>query len=56
MKKLLAIILAVAMLLCFAGCGSEKTDDKVLKVATNAEFEPFESLTLTATTLVLTLI
>ena len=44
MKKLLAIILAVAMLLCFAGCGSEKTDDKVLKVATNAEFEPFESL------------
>jgi ABC-type amino acid transport substrate-binding protein len=44
MKKLLAIILAVAMLLCFAGCGSKKTDDKVLKVATNAEFEPFESL------------
>lgn len=44
MKKLLAIVLALAMLLCFAGCGGEKTDEKVLKVATNAEFEPFESL------------
>jgi len=44
MKKLLALVLSLAMLLCFAGCGAEKTDDKVLKVATNAEFEPFESL------------
>ncbi len=44
MKKLLALVLALAMLFCFAGCGEEKTDDKVLKIATNAEFEPFESL------------
>lgn len=39
MKKLLALVLSLAMLLCFAGCGTEK-----LLVATNAEFEPFESL------------
>lgn len=44
MKKLLALVLALVMLLSFAGCGAEKTDDKVLKIATNAEFEPFESL------------
>lgn len=44
MKKLLALVLAIAMLFCFAGCGTEKTDEKVLKIATNAEFEPFESL------------
>ena len=31
------------MLLSFAGCGA-RTDDNVLKIATNAEFEPFESL------------
>lgn len=44
MKKLLALVLALVMLFSFAGCGGEKTDDKVLKIATNAEFEPFESL------------
>ena len=44
MKKLLALVLALVMLFSFAGCGAEKKDDKVLKVATNAEFEPFESL------------
>lgn len=44
MKKIIALVLALAMLLCFAGCGAEKTDEKVLKIATNAEFEPFESL------------
>jgi polar amino acid transport system substrate-binding protein len=44
MKKLLAIVLALALLvLCCAGCGSK--EDKKLLVATNAEFEPFESLT-----------
>lgn len=43
MKKIIALVLALAMLLCFAGCG-EKEDANVLKVATNAEFEPFESL------------
>jgi polar amino acid transport system substrate-binding protein len=42
MKKLLAIVLMLAMLVaCFAGCG-EKSNK--LLVATNAEFEPFESL------------
>lgn len=41
MKKLLAILLMLAMLVtCFVGCG----DSNKLLVATNAEFEPFESL------------
>lgn len=45
MKKIIAIALAALLLVgCFAGCGTEKTDEKVLKIATNAEFEPFESL------------
>lgn len=45
MKKIIAIALAALLLIgCFAGCGAEKTDEKVLKIATNAEFEPFESL------------
>ena len=43
MKKIIAIALMAIMLIgCFAGCGSES---KKLLVATNAEFEPFESLT-----------
>lgn len=44
MKKLnviLALMLSVIMVLAFAGCG--KKTDKLI-VATNAEFEPFESL------------
>ncbi len=42
MKKILAIALMALLLIgCFAGCG-DKTD--TLLVATNAEFEPFESL------------
>lgn len=41
-KRILAIVLAIAMVACFAACG--KKDGNVLKVATNAEFEPFESL------------
>lgn len=40
MKKLLAIVLALAMLLCFAGCGSSE-DDKLI-MATNATFPPYE--------------
>ncbi len=41
MKKIIAIALLAIMLIgCFAGCGSSKK----LLVATNAEFEPFESL------------
>ncbi len=42
MKKIIAIALMALMLIgCFAGCAS--SPDKLL-VATNAEFEPFESL------------
>ena len=41
MKKLLALVLMLAMLVtCFTACGNENK----LLVATNAEFEPFESL------------
>lgn len=40
MKKLLALVLSLVMLLCFAGCGS---NDKLV-VAVNAEFAPFESV------------
>lgn len=40
LKKIIAAALALCMLLCFAGCGSSNK----LLVATNAEFEPFESL------------
>ena len=42
MKKIIALVLMVLMVVgCFAGCGS---NEKKLLVATNAEFEPFESL------------
>ncbi len=40
MKKLLALVLALAMLLCFAGCGAK--DDSKLIMATNAAFPPYE--------------
>ena len=44
MKKVLTLVLAVLMLLaavcCFAGCGKE--EKKVLKMATNAYFPPYE--------------
>ena len=41
MKKILAILLALALLvLCCAGCGSK--ENKKLLVATNAEFAPWE--------------
>ncbi len=49
MKKILALVLAVALFVtCFASC-SQKADENgivgdTLYVATNAEFEPFESL------------
>lgn len=56
MKKLIAIVLMAAMLVaCFASCGGNdsetasgtdsQTTTETLIVATNAEFEPFESLT-----------
>lgn len=41
-KRIFAIALIVCMLFAFAACG--KKDDNVLKVATNAEFSPFEYL------------
>ena len=44
MKKALTLVLAVLMLIsavcCFAGCGKE--EKKVLKMATNAYFPPYE--------------
>ena len=42
MKKIIALLLAVAMLGCFAGCGAKNTDDNKLVMATNAEFPPYE--------------
>lgn len=44
MKKIIALLLAVAMLCCFAGCGAKNTDvdDNKLIMATNAEFPPYE--------------
>ena len=44
-KKMLVLCLAalMAMMALVAGCGSDKkTDEKVLKVGTNADFAPFE--------------
>lgn len=44
MKKIIALVLAVMMVVCcLAGCGSAK-DDNTLTMATNAEFPPFEYL------------
>ena len=52
LKKILAVVLALSLLFCFAGCGSdEETKDTetfttvkkgVLKMATNAYFKPYE--------------
>ena len=42
MSKILTLVLAVLMVVaCFAACG-EKKEDNVLKMATNAEFPPYE--------------
>ena len=38
MKKILCLLLAVCMLCCFAGCGSDNT----LTMGTNASFPPYE--------------
>lgn len=47
LKKIFALVLALCMLLCFAGCGTKDTtsdaDAKAkLVMATNAEFPPYE--------------
>ncbi len=39
-KKILAAVLALAMLCCFAGCGAK--EDNVLTMGTNAAFPPYE--------------
>ncbi len=49
MKKLLALMLALLMVFAFCGCGEEAVEEnteevKVLTMATNAEFPPFEYL------------
>ncbi len=42
MKKIIALIIAVMMVVsCLAGCGAAK-DDNTLTMATNAEFPPYE--------------
>ncbi len=49
MKKLFALVLCLAMVFAFVGCGKEKADSKsltvkdgVLTMATNASFPPYE--------------
>lgn len=45
LKKFLAVALAGAMSLSIAACGGKKADEKkILTMATNAEFPPFEYL------------
>lgn len=39
LKKILAVVLALAMLCCFAGCGAK---DNTLTMGTNAAFPPYE--------------
>ena len=43
MKKIISLILVLALcVFVFAACGKDKTDSKVLTMATNAEFPPYE--------------
>lgn len=43
MKKIISLVLAVALcVFVFAACGEDKADTKVLTMATNAEFPPYE--------------
>lgn len=45
MKKIIALVLALAMVLCFAGCGSKDVvtvEEGKLIMATNAYFQPYE--------------
>ncbi len=43
-KALALILSAVFAVCCFAGCSGSQDGSKTLNVATNAEFEPFESI------------
>ena len=40
LKKILAAVLALCLLLCFAGCGAN--EDNTLTMGTNAAFPPYE--------------
>ena len=40
MKKLVSLLLALCMMLAFAGCGA--SDENVLKVAISPDFAPME--------------
>ena len=45
MKKIIALVLALAMVLCFAGCGAKQVatvEEGKLIMATNAYFQPYE--------------
>ncbi len=45
MKKIIALVLAMAMIFAFAGCQSESTSAEKIIFGTNAEFPPFEYVT-----------
>lgn len=42
MKKIIAAVLALSMLLCFAGCSGSNNADNTLKVALSPDFAPME--------------
>lgn len=42
MKKLLSVLLMVALMLSMVACGAKSGEDNVLVMATNAEFPPYE--------------
>lgn len=43
-KRVCMIILLMVAVLAVTGCGSQKADDHIVKVGTNAEFPPFEKM------------
>ena len=44
MKKLLALLMALAMVFALVACGEKAEETNTLTMATNAEFPPFEYL------------